>query len=192
VAPAVVVPTFPNSTCPVMGKPISTRLFTDTTYGRIYICCKGCIEEIQADVPFAYRTAYPRTEMLRNKRCPVTGAEIGAEAKRVLLQGVEFSVLDAPAAKKAVEDAQATLAKLRDPKLVDVGNRTCPILGTPVAPNVVAIHAGHLIRLASVEAFEELQKDPAQGLARARAIRAREDQAAAAEHERERAQRDGG
>ncbi|MDZ4771947.1 MAG: hypothetical protein SGI72_02310 [Planctomycetota bacterium] len=172
---AVQVPAFPNSTCPIMGKPISTRLFTDTKYGRIYICCKACVKDIQADVEHTYRTAYPATQKLENETCPVTGTKIGKDAVRVLLQGRDFSVADKAAAAIAIDDAQATLAKLLDTKLVDVGNATCPITGDAVAKNVIAVIDGRIVRFASAKAVEEAKKEPEKVLAKALELRAKED-----------------
>ena len=65
--PAVSVPIFPNPSCPIMGKPISTKLFTDTEMGRIYVCCKSCFKDVLADVPIAYRTAYPTDKKSRTR-----------------------------------------------------------------------------------------------------------------------------
>ena len=55
----VTVPQFPNPTCPIMGKPISDKLWTDTDKGRIYICCKACIKKIVAAPDKAYQTLRP-------------------------------------------------------------------------------------------------------------------------------------
>lgn len=179
------VPAYPNSTCPVMGKPISTRLFTDTKYGRIYICCKACVEEIQADVDHAYKTAYPTTKSVENKTCPVTSKPIGKDPVHVELQGRDFLVVDKAAALVAVDDAQATLAKLVEPKLTDVGNATCPITGEPVAKNTIAIIGNSIVRFASPKAVEEAKQDPEKTLKKARELREREDRERAEKEARE-------
>ncbi len=179
-ADAVVVPSSPNTTCPIMGKPISMRLFTDTKYGRIYICCKACVKDIQADVEHAYKTAYPTTEKIENKVCPVTGGAITKDAVRVELQGHDFLVADKAAAAVASDDAQATLAKLLDPKLVDVGNRACPVTGEAVAKNVIAVMEGRIVRFASPKAIEEARKAPKKTLAKALELRAQEERERAA------------
>ncbi len=179
------VPAYPNATCPVMGKPISTRLFTDTKYGRIYICCKACVEEVQADVEHAYKTAYPTTKEVENKTCPVTSKPIGKDAVHVELQGRDFLVVDKAAALVAVEDAQATLAKLIDPKLTDVGNAACPITGEPVAKNTIAIIGGSIVHFASPKAVEGAKQDPEKALKKARELREREDRERAEKAARE-------
>jgi hypothetical protein len=173
---AVAIPAYPNSTCPVMGKAISTRLYTDTKYGRIYICCKACVKDIQEDVEYAYRTAYPETVKLANATCPLTGKPVDPkEPVRVELQGREFSVVDKAAAARAVEDAQATLAKLLDPQLTDVGNARCPTTGEAAGQNVIAVIEGRIVRFANLKAIEEARKDPKKALARAIELRAEED-----------------
>ena len=40
----------PQTTCPVMaGNPINKKLFVDAEGKRIYVCCKGCLPEVQKD-----------------------------------------------------------------------------------------------------------------------------------------------
>lgn len=180
-ADGVLVPTWPNSTCPIMGKPISARLYTDTKLGRIYICCKACVKDIQADVEHAYKTAFPTTEKIANKVCPVTGAPLGKDAVRVELQGREFLVADKAAAALAAEDSQATLAKAHDMKLVDVRNATCPTTAEPVGKNVIAVIDGRIVRFASAKAIDEARKEPKKALAKALELRAAEDRARADE-----------
>ncbi len=182
---ALRVPAYPNASCPVMGKPVSTRLFTDTKYGRIYLCCKACVEEVQADVEHAYKTAYPTTKKFENKTCPVTRKPIGEDAVRVELQGRDFLVVDKTAATKALADVQATLAKLLEPKLDDVGNEMCPVTGKPVIANTIAIFDGHIVRFASAKAIEEAKADAPKVLKKALEIRATEDRERAEKAARE-------
>lgn len=174
----VSVPAFPNATCPIMGKPISVKLYTDTPRGRIYICCKACIKDIQADVEMAYKAAFPKQEKLANKVCPVTEKPITPESPRVEIQGFEFSVHDEAAAKRVADDLQAVLAKLHDPSLVDVGNRTCPVTGE-AAKNHVVVVAKQLIRLSTPKAVETVQQEPQRIVEKARQIRAAQDAEAA-------------
>ncbi len=178
--PEVTVPTWPNPTCPVMGKPISARLYTDTKYGRIYICCKTCVKDIQDDVETNYKASYPTTVKVENSVCPVTGSALpklteGQKPVLVVLQGREFRVADAKAATLASEDAQATLAKLSDPKLIDVANATCPVSGGAVAKNIFVVHDGRIVRLSSIKVIEDYKKDAAKYLAKALELRAKQD-----------------
>lgn len=159
-APRVRIPVHANASCPIMGKPISERLFAETVHGRIYICCKSCVKDILADVETAYAAAFPRDEVHANKRCPVTGAEIGKDAVRVRLQGHEFAVRDAAAAELARKESQRTLARLLEPALDDLANTTCPVTGQPIVPNALVVIDGHLIRLSSPKLIEQIEKDP--------------------------------
>ena len=39
----------PQTTCPVTGSPIDSKLYVDANGYRIYVCCGGCIAAIKAD-----------------------------------------------------------------------------------------------------------------------------------------------
>jgi hypothetical protein len=179
------VPTFANATCPIMGKAASPRLFVDTELGRIYVCCKTCNKDVLADPAHAHKTAYPTVKKLANTVCPVDGAVTDDKSPTVVLQGFELRVHTAACATELRADAQRYLALANDPKLVDIGNATCPISGEAVARNVVAIVDGALVRFSSPKSIEEARKDPAKTLAKARELRAaeleREKKAAPAE-----------
>lgn len=178
--PAASTPIYPNASCPIMGKPVSTKLFAETDKGRIYICCKGCVKDILADVPTAYRTAYPADKKVANKICPVTGGEITKDSPTVVLQGFEFFVRSKEQVRAAQENSQVVLAKLNDPKLVDLDNKTCPVTGEAVAKNTFVVIEGTIVRLSSAKLLEEVAKDPAKVLAKAKEIRAKEEKEQAA------------
>ncbi len=171
---AASTPIYPNASCPIMGKPVSTKLFAETDKGRIYICCKGCVKDILADVPTAYRTAYPSDKKVANKVCPVTGGEIIKDSPTVVLQGFEFFVRSKENVRAAQENSQVVLAKLNDPKLVDLDNKTCPVTGEAVAKNTFVVIDGTIVRLSSAKLLDEIAKDPAKVLAKAKEIRAKE------------------
>lgn len=176
-APQVRVPARPNAACPIMGKPISLKLYADTDRGRIWVCCKSCIVDIQADVPVAHASAWPSIEQRRNELCPVTGEALREDSPRVVLQGYEFSVLDAKAAAHARADHQATLARLLEPGLEDVGNRTCPVTDRPVTPNQIVVIGDAIVRVVDARQLEAIEADPAGVLAKARRLRAAQDEA---------------
>jgi hypothetical protein len=165
----VTVPSWPNSTCPIMGKKVSLKLFTDVEYGRIYICCKGCDKKINNDVEAAYKTAYPTTKQIENKVCPVKGRPIGEEYHAVILQGHEFKVCSKACIKEAQGNAQIVLAKVLDDRIVDLENKTCPVTGEPVAKNSFAVVGTTLVRLSSPECVEAVEKDPRALVAKAKA-----------------------
>ncbi len=161
------VPAHPNSSCPIMGKPISLKLYTDTPLGRIWVCCKSCIADIHADVGLAYKTAYPAERTLEATTCPVTGKPLTADSPQVALQGLRFRVLDDAAAKQAVAESQLVVARLLEPKLVDVANKLCPIDGKPTSANALVVIDGRIVRLSSPKHAEQAAKAPAQTLQRA-------------------------
>lgn len=163
-----------------MGKPVSTKLFAETDKGRIYVCCKGCVKDILADVPTAYRTAFPSDKKVANKVCPVTGGEITKDSPTVVLQGFEFFVRGKENVRAAQENSQVVLAKLNDPKLVDLDNKTCPVTGDAVAKNTFVVIEGTIVRLSSAKLLEGVAKDPAKVLAKAKEIRAKEEKEQAA------------
>lgn len=181
----VSVPLYPNPACPIMGKPVSTRLFAETEKGRIYVCCKSCIKDILADVGGAYRTAYPTDKKIVNTKCPVTGNEIKKDSPTIVLQGFEFFVNDSAAAQLARAESQIVLAKLNDPKLVDLANKTCPVTGEATVKNAFVVIEGNLVRLSSPKLVEEVEKDPAKVLTRAKELRTKEDKERGAEASKE-------
>lgn len=164
----VAVPTFANATCPIMGKPSSRTLFTDTEFGRIYVCCPPCNRKIAADPERAYKVAYPTTKPAGNAVCPITGKAVGETSATVVLQGIEIRVCSAECVAKAKADVQATLVKAMRPGTVDVGNTVCPVTGTAVAANAFCLVGNDLIRLSSPAAVEDVRKSPAAMLAKAR------------------------
>jgi len=170
-------PIYPNPACPIMGKPISTALHTDTELGRFYVCCKACYVDIHADVDAAYASAYPSEKRIENTHCPLTGAQLGERAPRVRLQGFDFAVRDEATAKRARANAQLALVRLHQPQLVDLGNTLCPITGTPVVANAFALIDGHIVHLSNPKLVAEVEAAPAQVLAKARTLPRANEQA---------------
>jgi hypothetical protein len=159
-APVVTVPTFENATCPIMGRPSSKVLFTDTEKGRIYVCCPPCIPKIKADSARAYAAAYPTLKKAGNAVCPVTGDKIEGEAIAVVLQGYEISLCCKDCVKKAQANSQIVLTKVLKPNVVDLGNLTSPVSGKAVADNVFVLVDNDLIHLAAASEIEEVKRDP--------------------------------
>jgi hypothetical protein len=166
----VEVPTFANPTCPIMGKKVSMPLFVDTELGRFHLCCKPCNKKVLADVKAAHKTAYPVVQDAKNSVCPVSGEPVGADAPVVTLQGWSFRICCAGCLDEARRDSQITLAKVTRPKVVEVGNETCPVNGGPVAANAFVQIGDALVRLSSPKAVEAVEKDPAGVLAKAREL----------------------
>ncbi len=181
--PRVSVPMFPNATCPVMGKKVSTPLFADTDRGRIYVCCKPCIKKVLADVDAAYATAYPTARVAANQRCPVSGEPLGEHRVVLELQGVRFALCCTGCADAARRDSQITLARVHAEGLVDIANTTCPVDGRPVEANAFVVVGDAIVRLSSARHESEMAKAPKVLLERAQAIRAAAPRPAAHRHQ---------
>lgn len=177
--PAVTVPTYENKTCPIMGKPSSKALFTDTDFGRIYVCCMPCVPKIKADAERAAKAAYPVVKKVGNTVDPVTGTAVGEQPFLLTLQGYEIALASEQNAAKARANAQIVLTKALDAKVVDVGNATDPITGQPVADNLFVLVDKDLIRLSAATSVEKVKADPEAARKKAKEIAAREAEARA-------------
>jgi hypothetical protein len=166
----VEVPVFANQSCPIMGKKVSLPLFVDTELGRIYLCCKPCNKKVLADVATAHQTAYANVQTVKNTVCPVSGEAIGKDAVDVTLQGSRFKVCCGGCVDAARTHSQVTLTKVARAGAGDVGNATCPVTGKPVVANAFVLIDGAIVHLAAAALVDDVAKDPAAVLAKARAI----------------------
>ena len=173
----VTVPTYINTTCPIMAKPASKAMWAETAKGRIYICCPPCAPKILKDPDRAYAAAYPTTKKAGNKVCPVTDKPLDADAVTVILQGYEIGVCKT-CAEEAKKNHQITLAKALDAKIVEIRNATCPVTNQPVATNAFCVIGNELVHLSSPKVVEDVKKDPAKYLKAAKDIVARQQAAA--------------
>lgn len=171
---AVSVPTFMNATCPIMGKPASATLFADVQQGRIYLCCAPCAKKVKKDPERAYEAAYPTSRKASNTTCPITGLPLPENAPTVVLQGIEIGVATQEAKALAPRFAQSVLAKATDPEVSEVGNRTCPITGEPVAGDAFCLIGKRLVRLSSPACVKDVEKDARATLAKAIEIAAKQ------------------
>lgn len=166
-APALVTPRFPNANCPIMHKPASEALYLDTAEGRIYVCCLPCIDEVRGDVSAAAREAWPATQQVENRLCPVTGKPVPENAPKLKLQGYEFSLCSQGCVERARQNSQATLARLMTPGLTDLRNERCPLTREPVV-NEVCVIESTLIHLSSSDCLEHIASQPREVLNRAK------------------------
>jgi hypothetical protein len=153
-----------------MGKPASGALYAEVTEGRVYVCCAPCVKKVLKDPGRAYQAAYPTVKPAGNTVCPISGDAIPKDAPTVTVQGISIAISKKELAAAVLAETQVALAKAMDPKLVDVGNPTCPVTGEAVAKNTFAVVDGALIRLSSREAVEKVREDPASYVAKARQI----------------------
>lgn len=168
-ASEVSVPIFPNANCPIMGKPISTKLWVDTFMGRIYVCCKACNKRIAKDPEGTHKVAYPNLKKLDNAVCPITGDKIKDDSPIVVLQGHEFKVSHKDCVAKVQAQSQLVLTRLTNPKAVDVANKTCPVTGKPSSVEVLVVVDDAIVRLSAPDCVDEFKKDPKALLAKAKA-----------------------
>lgn len=165
----VTVPVYKNTTCPIMGKPASDRLFVDVDGGRIYICCMPCVKKIKADPAKALAAAYPVARAVGNTVCPVTDKALPAGHPFVKLQGFKIGVFDKAAQTKAAKQVQLTLVKAMNKGVVDVKNPTCPISGGAVGTEYLCLIGKNIVHLSSMRVISKVRKAPADALAKARA-----------------------
>lgn len=168
------VPEFANATCPIMGKPASASLFTDTEFGRIYVCCKPCIKKVRKEAEKSWKTAYPVVKPAANTACPITGKGVDAKVPAVAVQGASIALCCTDCVPKVATSSQIALAKAEDPKLVDLENRACPITGEEADANTIAVIDGTIVRFATSKARDVAKKDPKAALEKARTLRQQE------------------
>lgn len=178
-APVVTVPTYENKTCPVMGKPSSKALFTDTDLGRHYVCCMPCVPKIKADPARAMAAAYPVTKKAGNTVDPLTGEAIGERPFMIWLQGYDIALASEANATRARANAQIVLVKALNPKVVEVGNGTDPITGKPVVDNLFVLVDNDLIRLSAGTSVDQVRAAPEKARKAAKESAAREAEARA-------------
>ncbi|MBK6939075.1 MAG: hypothetical protein IPH13_02565 [Planctomycetes bacterium] len=168
------VPEFANATCPIMGKPASASLFTDTEFGRIYVCCKPCIKKVRKEAEKSWKTAYPVVKPATNTACPITGKDVDAKVPVVAVQGVSIALCCTDCVPKVTTSSQIALAKAEDPKLVDLENRACPITGEEADANTIAVIDGTIVRFATSKARDAAKEDAKAALEKARTLRQQE------------------
>lgn len=168
VALEVSVPTYGNSTCPIMGKPASDALFVDTDLGRVYVCCPPCYKKVQRDEEVAFSAAYPAQKSAENKTCPISGKPLPEQPELRTIQGIEVGFCCAECATEGLTRPQTTLVKAMRPGTREVRNTTCPISGEPIGEGLVCLIGDDLIHLSSLKCVDEVKKDPSGALAKAR------------------------
>lgn len=165
----VTVPVYKNTTCPIMGRPASNRLFVDVKGGRIYICCLPCVPKIKEKPAKSLAAAYPVVKAVGNTTCPVTGKALLQGHPFVVLQGRKIGVFDAAAKAIAEKHAQVTLVKALRKNVVDVKNTICPISRTAVAPNMIVLVGKNIVHLSSLRVVRKVRQDAKAALTAARA-----------------------
>jgi hypothetical protein len=163
------VPFFGNETCSYMTeKRTKQGLYAETTQGRVYVCCKDCLDDARKDGEKAAAKAYPKTNTLENATCPVTGAAIGPKAQTLKWQGYEFKLATKEAVESFKKNPDLYLALLTTPGLKDVGNTSCPVTDKEADGGCVIV-GDEIVRVRSRKDADEFKKDAAKYLAKAKA-----------------------
>jgi hypothetical protein len=162
----VSTPSYANTTCPLMSKPVKPDLWVDSSHGRVFVCCKNCVARAKKDPDAVYAKAHPTATKVNNTTDPVSGKPV-KEGVTVVYQGHEVALESASNAKKFVENGDAYLTLLLKPGVKDLRNTKDPVTGTPVVANTVVLIGDSLVHLASADSVEAVKKDPAKALAAA-------------------------
>ena len=165
-APEVSVPTYGNTTCPLMNRPVKPDMFVDTPHGRVLVCCKNCVAKAKKDPEGTYAKAYPTPQKVGNKTDPISGKPVKEGVTAVYL-GHEINLEDAKNAKAVVANGDIYVTLLTKPEIKDVNNTKDPTNDKPVTDNHFAVVGTSLIRLSSAESVDAVKKDPAKALEKA-------------------------
>ena len=103
-----------QTTCPVMeGEKINKSLYVDYEGKRLYVCCKGCIQEVTKDPAKWFKKVEAEGVTLDKVQvnCPVTGDKID---KKVFAdyEGKRVYFCCAACVEKFNADAKAIVAKM--------------------------------------------------------------------------------
>ncbi|HYC76180.1 MAG TPA: hypothetical protein VEI02_01015 [Planctomycetota bacterium] len=168
--PVVTIPFFGNEMCGYMPKKKAKQgLFVETSKGRVHVCCKDCVADAKKDGEAAYAKSYKDTKKLDNRTCPVTGRELGAKPVVVEWQGHEVKVCCKDCVEPFKKNADRYLALMTDATVKDVGNVICPVSGGAVDGGAVVVVDGELVRVKGRHEAEQVRKDAAAHLAKAKA-----------------------
>ncbi len=179
----VTVPSYVNAECPMMHKPTRPAFSVHTDKGTIGLCCKKCQGNAGKDTDALYAKAYPETKALETKTCPISGHAIEKDGVKVQYQGFEFKVCCKDCVKPALANGDIIVTRLSNAKVVDVGNKTCPVSGKPVADNTFCLIGDNLVHLGSKDAVEDVKKDAAKTLEKAKASAPKAKDGAAEKHD---------
>ncbi len=168
-ARAVTIPFFGNKNCPVSGEAIDRTAVLELEGQPVYFCCKKCVAKGKDDPKAMLAKAYPADKVvdLKNTMCPVMAEPVGDATDTVTVMGRKMRLCCDGCAEDVVAHPVAMLARLENPKLVDLENKTCPISEKPAFGKFVAVYQGKMMRLCGDACVEKVRKDPEKALAAA-------------------------
>ncbi|MCG3196516.1 MAG: hypothetical protein HUU16_13895 [Candidatus Omnitrophica bacterium] len=115
-----------NHVCPVSGKPVVSDVSVTYenkekgVYGRIYLCCPGCVKAAKKDLEGLYKKFYltdaktgkaKEPKDLKNEACPMSGEKVDPSAK-IEYNGMIIHFCCPGCADGFLEDPEAKMAKL--------------------------------------------------------------------------------
>jgi YHS domain-containing protein len=166
-----------NAKCPIGGKKIDGKTFTDFQGVRVHFCCPGCDKKFQKDPASGLAKLGLKVTKgakgkpvvdLANAKCPIMG---GTAKDNVVkeIAGVHVHYC-CPGCDRKLQQAPAKgLAKLGYryiPAIVDLQNKSCPISGEPVDGKTFVDHDGIRVQVCCPGCDKKFKRDPAQGYAK--------------------------
>lgn len=122
---------FGNHECPVSGDPVDPTTFAEykdeenQAYGRVYVCCKACVEKAEEQASDLYKKYY-RTDAetgkeieavnLENEKCPISGGGV-AESGMIEYNGMVVGHCCDKCPAKFLADPETHLGKLVNDEL---------------------------------------------------------------------------
>ncbi|UCC32818.1 MAG: YHS domain-containing protein [Phycisphaerales bacterium] len=99
-------------TCPVTGKPVDKKVFTEHNGEKVYFCCENCIGKFQKE-PGKYKRALASSYTFQTK-CPVMGGPINPAAFTALPTGEKIYYCCPGCDKKLLADPAKYAGKLAE------------------------------------------------------------------------------
>ncbi len=157
-----------QNTCPVMGGDIDKNLYVDADGKRIYVCCAGCIEKIEAD-PLKYIEQLEDKGITLDKTpvsqttCPLNDGKIDKNLY-VDADGKRIYVCCAGCIEKIKADPQKYIKQLEDQGITldktPVSQTTCPLNGGKIDKNLYVDADGKRIYVCCAGCIEKIEADP--------------------------------
>jgi len=158
----------PQTTCPVMGGPITKENFADHDGKRVYFCCAGCSKEFAKD-PAKYIKKLEDDGVTLEKApvaqttCPVMGGPINKkyfadhDGKRVYFCCPACS-------KEFAEDPEKYVKKLEDEGFTldstPIPQAMCPVMNRRINKSIFADHDGKRVYFCCKGCVSAFKRDP--------------------------------
>ena len=133
-----------NATCPMMGSKTNPKMFVEYkdpkthSYGKIHVCCAGCLAAVEKDPATAYKKAYLDRVVkdkkgnvlakkgqpldLKNATCPVMGGKVSPKSSLVY-NGYKIGLCCADCEKAFLKSPDKNLAKLLKASSLDIAEK---------------------------------------------------------------------